>query len=89
MTPRRAAPQDPVEARLDEVARLLALLLKRDRPLSEAIAEMAGVGFGQKRISELVGTSAGYVDNVVTKSRKGASKTARRTKSKRSRVADG
>jgi DNA-directed RNA polymerase specialized sigma24 family protein len=71
MSPSTAKPPpNSLEAKLDEVARLMALLLKRDRPLTEAIEEMSAVGFGQKRISELIGTSTGYVDNVVQKARK-------------------
>lgn len=64
------AGSDPVVEKLDEIARLIALLVKRDRPLAESIEEMGTVGFGQKRISELVGTSPGYVDNIIQKARR-------------------
>jgi hypothetical protein len=49
-----------VEAKLDEIARLLALLVGRDRPLQETIADMSALGFGPTRIAELVGTTPGY-----------------------------
>ncbi len=49
-----------LEARLDEVARLLTLLLSRDRPLQQTIAELGKVGFGPVRIAELLGTTPGY-----------------------------
>ena len=59
-----------VEERLDEIARLLALNIKRDRSLQDAISEMASVGFRHARIAELVGTSAGYVNVAVRRARK-------------------
>jgi len=59
-----------LEARLDEIARLLALVLKRDRPLQETIVEMHEVGLGPKRISELVGTSQGYAGVAIDRARK-------------------
>jgi DNA-directed RNA polymerase specialized sigma24 family protein len=77
------SPPNSLEAKLDEVARLMALLLKRDRPLTEAIEEMSAVGFGQKRISELVGTSPGYVDNVVQKAKKQSASKRPAAKAKR------
>jgi hypothetical protein len=46
---------------IDEVARLLALNLKRDRGLQEVIVELEGVGIRQARIAELLGTTGGYV----------------------------
>jgi hypothetical protein len=58
--PRKKTPADPVEAKLDEVARLLAILVARDRSLQDAVADLAGVGFGPTRVAELLGTSAGY-----------------------------
>ena len=59
---KQSSAADPVEAKLDEIARLLALLIARDRPLQEAIGEMSAVGFGPTRIAELVGTSPGYAN---------------------------
>ena len=47
---------------MDEVARLLALNLKRERGLQEVIVELDSVGIKQARIAELLGTSAGYVN---------------------------
>jgi hypothetical protein len=46
---------------IDEVARLLALNLKRDRGLQEVIVELDSVGIPQARIGELLGTSGNYV----------------------------
>ena len=60
MSPRpRSA--DPVEARLDDIARLLAVLVARDRTLQDAIGEMDAFGIPQSRIAGLVGRSPGYV----------------------------
>jgi hypothetical protein len=57
--PRKPAP-DPIEQRLDEIVRLLAVLVARDRTLQDTIAVLNTVGFGPTRISELTGTSPGY-----------------------------
>jgi hypothetical protein len=70
MAPRRNMPTDPVEAKLDEVARLLALLISRDRSLQDAVADLSGVGFGPTRIAELLGTSPGYAKVAVDRARK-------------------
>jgi hypothetical protein len=58
---------DPVESkldqlatRLDEIARLLALLVARDKPLQDALADLRGVGFGPSRAADLLGTTPGY-----------------------------
>jgi DNA-directed RNA polymerase specialized sigma24 family protein len=47
---------------MDELARLLALNLKREHGLADVIVELDGVGYKQGRIAELLGTSAGYVN---------------------------
>ncbi len=61
MSPRaRNAAEAPVEVKLDEIARLLALLVSRDRSLQDTIADMSALGFGPTRIAELVGTTPGY-----------------------------
>jgi hypothetical protein len=65
---------------LDEVARLLALVLKRDRPMQETIVEMSEVGLGPKRISELVGTSQGYAGVAIDRARKKKKKTGPKTR---------
>jgi DNA-directed RNA polymerase specialized sigma24 family protein len=68
--PRKNTPADPVEAKLDEVARLLAILVARDRSLQEAVAELSGVGFGPTRVAELLGTSPGYAKVAADRARK-------------------
>lgn len=67
---KRSSASDPVEERLDEIARLLTLLIARDRPLQDAIGEMSSVGFGPTRIAELVGTSPGYANVAARRARK-------------------
>lgn len=54
---------------MDEVARLLALNLKRERGLQEVIVELDSVGFRQARIAELLGTSSGYVNVALTRAK--------------------
>ena len=61
---------------MDEVARLLALNLKRDRGLQDVIVELDSVGIPQTRIAELLGTSAGYVNVALTRAKKQAKKVA-------------
>ncbi|MGH2727557.1 MAG: hypothetical protein ACRDKS_11365 [Actinomycetota bacterium] len=67
---------------MDEVARLLALNLKRDRGLQDVIVELDSVGIPQTRIAELVGTSAGYVNVALTRAKKQAKKKAASPKRK-------
>ncbi len=62
-----------IEERLDEIARLLALNIKRDRSLQDAISELASVGFRPTRIAELVGTSPGYVNVAVRRAKQRSS----------------
>ena len=69
---KRSSTDDPVEQKLDEIARLLTLLIARDRPLQEAIGEMSSVGFGPTRIAELIGTSPGYANVAARRARKQA-----------------
>ena len=59
---------------LDEVARLLALNLKRERGLQDVIVELDSVGITQSRIAELLGTSAGYVNVALTRAKKQSEK---------------
>jgi hypothetical protein len=61
---------------MDEVARLLALNLKRERGLQEVIAEFGSVGIGRSRIAELLGTSPAYVDVALKRAKKQAKKKA-------------
>jgi CRP-like cAMP-binding protein len=59
---------------LDEVARLLALTLKRERGLQDVIVELDSVGFTQARIAELIGTSGGYVSVALTRAKEAEKK---------------
>jgi CRP-like cAMP-binding protein len=54
---------------MDEVARLLALNLKRERGLQEVIVELDSVGIRQARIAELLGTTGGYVNVALTRAK--------------------
>lgn len=63
-----AAKRDSLDP-IDEVARLLALNLKRERGLQEVIAELDSVGIKQARIAELLGTSPGYVNVALTRAK--------------------
>jgi len=63
---------------IDEVARLLALNLKRERGLQEVIVELDSVGIPQARIGELLGTSGNYVSVALARA-----KSAQLTKSAR------
>lgn len=55
---------------LEEVVRLLAILVMRDRPLQDTIGEMSARGFGPTRIAELVGTSPGYAKVAADRAKK-------------------
>jgi hypothetical protein len=76
----RSTPADPVEekldeiarllGRLDEIARLLALLIARDRSLQDAVTDLSGVGFRPTRIAHLLGTSPGYAKVAVDRAKK-------------------
>lgn len=57
---RKTEPVDPTDQKLEEVVRLLAILVMRDRPLQDTIGEMSLLGFGPTRIAQLVGTSPDY-----------------------------
>jgi hypothetical protein len=66
------AQRDPVDARLDEIAKLLALLVGRDRSLQDTIGDMSALGLGPTRIAELTGTSAGYAKVAADRAKKKA-----------------
>jgi DNA-directed RNA polymerase specialized sigma24 family protein len=59
---------------MDEVARLLALNLKRDRGLSDVIVELDEVGIRQARIAELLGTTSGYVNVALSRAKQAKKK---------------
>jgi predicted transcriptional regulator len=65
---------------MDEVARMLALNLKRDRGLSEVIVELDSVGIQQARIAELLGTSGSYVSVALSRAEEAAKKKPRTKK---------
>jgi DNA-directed RNA polymerase specialized sigma24 family protein len=62
------AKRDKLEP-LDELARLLALNLKRERGLQDVIVELDSAGFPQSRIAELMGTAPGYVSVALTRAK--------------------
>lgn len=61
---------------IDEVARLLALNLKRERGLQEVIVELDSVGIKQARIAELLSTTGGYVSVALTRAKEAEKKKA-------------
>jgi len=60
--------------RLNEIAKLLAVLISRDRSLQDAVGDLDAVGFGPKRIAELLGTTPGYVNVAAARIRKSRAK---------------
>lgn len=57
--------------RYEELAKLLATLIRLHLPTqAEAIRELDKVGFGPKRISELLGTSPNTVNVTLNKAKK-------------------
>ena len=57
-----AAAEADLAGALDEIARLLALSLKRKRDLADVVADLDSVGFDRARIGELLGISPSHVD---------------------------
>lgn len=74
MTPPARKQLDP----MDEVARLLALNLKRERGLQEVIVELDEVNIPQARIAELLGTSGNYVSVALSRAKEQAKKTKKK-----------
>lgn len=74
MTPaaKRKEQLDPI----DEVARLLALNLKRERGLQDVIVELDSVDIPQARIAQLLGTSGSYVSVALSRGKEQAKKKA-------------
>jgi hypothetical protein len=73
----RSTATDPIEAklelvaaRLDDVAKLLAILVARDRSLQDAVGDLSGVGLKPTRVSELLGTTPGYAKVAADRARK-------------------
>jgi hypothetical protein len=74
-----------IEQRLDEIARLLALLIRASpspgaapgpKSLQGFIEELSGVGIGPSRIADLAGTSPGYVGVALTRAKAAKKKPA-------------
>ena len=63
-----------VEERLDEIARLLALLCRRlgsdDESLQDFVAALGGVGLQPSRIADLAGTTPNYVSVALNRARR-------------------
>ena len=59
---------------MDEVARLLALNLRRERGLQDVIVELDSVNIPQARIAELLGTSSSYVSVALSRAKGQAKK---------------
>jgi hypothetical protein len=72
----RKPPGDPIEERLDEIARLLAVLVGRDKTLQDRVADLSAAGFGPTRISELTGTSAAYANVAIKRAKEKKTKKA-------------
>jgi hypothetical protein len=68
-----------IETKLDEIAKLLAILVARDRSLQDTIADLAGVGFGPKRVAELLGTTPGYAQVAADRAKKRKASAAKRS----------
>ncbi len=67
------AKDDDIAVRLDEIARLIALVLRRqanEEPLQDFISDLSSVGIGPSRIAELAGTTPNYVGVALSRSRK-------------------
>ena len=61
------------EERLDEICRLLAIMIRKDSDTQAAtILEMSRAGLKNTRIAELLGTTPNTVNVTVQKARKGA-----------------
>jgi len=61
---------DEIAGRLDEVAKLLTILIARDRSLQDVIGDLSTVGIRPTRIAELVGTTPGYAKVAVDRAKK-------------------
>lgn len=77
MNTRTSTPTDGIAERLDDIARLLALQLRREQTLQDSIAEFAEAGFSQARIASLLGTTPNYVNVALTRAKKKTSGTRR------------
>jgi len=79
LSPMRLPKRDVADA-LDEIARLLALSLKRKRDFAEVVAELDAVGIGRARIGALLGASPSRVDAALASFDR---RTGKRSKKKR------
>ena len=77
---------DPVLARLDDITALLAVLVKRDRAAVDVIGDLSASGLGPTRIAGLLGTSPGYVDNVIARNKAAAAKSRKTSRNAKRRA---
>ncbi len=61
-SPAPPASEDDLARTLNEIACLLALVLKRKSDLADVVADLDSVGFDRARIGELLGISPSHVD---------------------------
>ena len=61
---------DQIAARLDEIAKLLAISIARDRSLQDAVDDLDAAGLRPTRVAELLGTSPGYAKVAADRARK-------------------
>jgi hypothetical protein len=62
--------QEQVIAKLDEMVALLALIARRGIRQSDLINELSALGFGPKRIAQLVGTTPNAVSVTLHKTKR-------------------
>jgi hypothetical protein len=62
--------QSQLVQKLDEMIKLLAIIGRRGAKQSELIQELGELGFGPKRIAELVGTTPNVVSVTLFKNRR-------------------
>ena len=62
--------EDKATSLLDEISKLLALLLKRSAGSSTTMKELYAAGFQPKRIAELIGTTPNTVRVLIHQAKK-------------------
>jgi hypothetical protein len=61
---------EQIAARLDEIAKLIAILIAGDRSLQDAVDDLDNVGFRATRVADLLGTTPGYAKVAADRARK-------------------
>jgi DNA-directed RNA polymerase specialized sigma24 family protein len=61
---------DPVEERLDDIARLLYLLVRGESSLQDAVSLLAGAGISQSSIARITGSTSGNVRVMLARAQK-------------------